>query len=880
MQPLELKALIGKLSPDLRHSLEAAAALCVRHQHRVIEIEHWLVSLFTEPCADVEHLLNTQQLSRQVILDDLENRLLRFATGDASTPSLSTSIIGLIQDAWLVASINYQHRQVSVFELMLALLQSSRRLIPDQPLSEEFQRISRESLQAIAEGAGEKSTDDRAAGRVSEERAASSAALDKFTVSLTQAARDGELHPIIGRQKEIRQVIDILSRQRQNNPILVGDPGVGKTAIVEGLAQRIVAEEVPDSLRGVELRTLDLGLLQAGASIKGELESRLKDLINEVRCAATPIVLFVDEAHTLIGAGGTAGQNDAANLLKPALARGELRTIAATTWAEYKKFFEKDAALTRRFQLVKIQAPEEVDACHMVRGIARSLESHHVIRIHDDAVMAAVKLSVRYLPEQQLPDKAISLLDTACSRVSLSHHATPEAVENLQQQYAFIKRELNELRRDQAAGQSVTGDIGNLEQKLADIDQSLKTLKEQWKQEKQLVEQLTVMEREADKAFLASDGEALTPDTATPSETSTIKTLREQLDQVQGDSPMVLPRVDSTSIAEILSGWTGIPVNSLLSDEVARLLNLEQSIGARVIGQDDAVSELCQCIRTARAGLSDRRKPYGVFLMCGPSGVGKTETGLALTAELFGGEQNLITFNMSEFKEEHKVSQLLGSPAGYVGYGEGGRLTEAVRRKPYSVLLLDEMEKAHPGVHDIFFQIFDKGQVSDSEGREVSFHNTIIIMTSNAADFAITEVVDHYRDTQQRKPSRDEILEAIRPELLRFFKPAFLGRLVIVPYLPLGNNDMAKICRLVLERIRKNVMDQYRAAFTVSDAVISQLVDWNNNPLTGARAIEQLVNRNLLPRLAIECLERMVNKLPVNRVHVDLLDYQLVFEIT
>ncbi len=884
MQSLELKTLISKLDPSLRKSLESAAGLCVRQQHRYIEIEHWLLMLFSEPSADIETVINSQKLSRQIILSDLEARLAKLEKGDTGTPSLSMSILALIQDAWLVASVNCQHDVISAFDLLLALLQKAQYTILDSPMARELQRISLESLQTMAEGPGE--GDSMAESPLSQPQGAGSGtsskgALYKYTINLTDAAKNGELRPIIGRQKEIRQVIDILSRQRQNNPILVGDPGVGKTAIVEGLAQRIIAGEVPESMKGVALHTLDLGLLQAGASIRGELESRLKDLMNEVRSAPTPVLLFIDEAHTLIGAGGAAGQNDAANLLKPALARGELRTIGATTWAEYKKYFEKDAALARRFQLVKVLEPDEKDSCHIVRGVARSLEAHHGVRIHDDAVVSAVKLAVRYLPEQQLPDKAISLLDTACSRVGLSRHAIPEVIEELEHQYAYIEREFNEQRRDQASGHAgFEESLDKLEQARLTTRQSLDDLYARWKKERALVEELADLESQADNAFLQQEnGKETSREPSLQVPCSKILEQRKELEQLQQEQPMVFPRVDSAIIASILSSWTGIPINNMLSDEIQRLLKLESHLTARVIGQDDALKELCQCIRTSRAGLSDRRKPAGVFLMCGPSGVGKTETALALAEELFGGEQNLTTLNMAEFKEEHKISQLLGSPAGYVGYGEGGLLTEAIRRKPYSVLLLDEMEKSHPGVHDIFYQIFDRGSISDSEGREVNFCNSIIIMTSNAADFAIMDVVDRYMQSDQRKPTRDEIIESIQSELLNYFKPAFLGRVVIVPYLPLGSDDMRKICRLALKRIHKNVADQYKATLTVSDEVVEQLVAWNNNPLVGARAIEQLVNRNLLPRLSIDCLKRLSDKLPINHVDVSLKNSQLEFEI-
>ena len=865
MKQLELKTLIGRLSTELRQSLETAAALCVNRKHKAVEVEHWLMQLCREPGTAMNQIIISQKLSVTTMIDDLEQRLSRLPDGFESTPALAHDTVVLIQDAWLIASVNFHQQTIAVHHLILALLDNDSFAMVETPLTEELHKISREALQAQA-------------SEVSETTAAEpkESALRKYTTDMTALAASDEASGtggrVVGRDQEIRQIIDILCRRRQNSPILVGDAGVGKTAVVEGLAQKVINEDVPDNLKGIRILNLDLGLLQAGASIKGEFENRLKDLINEVKQSEVPVIVFIDEAHTLIGAGGAAGQNDAANLLKPALARGEFRTIAATTWAEYKKFFEKDAALTRRFQPVKIHEPDEETAIHMVRSVAATLEKHHRTRVHDDAVTSAVRLSIRYLPERQLPDKAISLLDTACSRVSLSRHTTPMRLQGVLQQQRYLLGELSELSRDQAAGLVEQDQVTIVKEQLEQVSQKVETLKKQWEEEQVLVEELVTQETAIDEQYLQ---------TGTVNEALKKKqeTMQEQLQKLQGQVPMVYPRVDADSVAAVVSGWTGIPVGDMLSDEIQRLLTLEESLRQRVIGQDQAIAEISKSVRIGRAGLSDPRKPIGVFLMCGPSGVGKTETGLALADELYGGEQNLTVLNMTEFKEEYKVSMLLGAPAGYVGYGEGGVLTEAVRRSPYSVLLLDEMEKAHPGVHDIFYQIFDKGRIADSEGREVDFRQTIIIMTSNAADSAICDLVDQFEHEGKGIPDRTDIIAVINDELQHFFKPAFLGRLTLIPFLPLNDTDMAKICRLTLRRMEKNLAARYGATLEVDDAVVEQLVAWNDSPQTGARAIEQQVNRRLMPVLAEECLSRLAKGESITQVSIGLDNHRLVFNV-
>ncbi|MBE8167398.1 MAG: type VI secretion system ATPase TssH, partial [Shewanella sp.] len=758
-----------------------------------------------------------------------------FSKGNKDAPSLSAHLVELLKDAWMLASLNHSQGAINEYHLLLVLKQRITQGAYNSSLSNWIEGLSSEWLKAQSNKSktAPLSFDlNNNQNSESKEVSASAPSLDKYSKNLTAAARNGELDPISGRSLEIRKSIDILCRRRQNSPILVGDPGVGKTAIVEGLAQQIVDGNVPPSLANIELRSLDLSLLQAGASIKGEFENRLKDIISEIKQSPTPIIMFIDEAHTLIGAGGAAGQNDAANILKPALARGEFRSIAATTWAEYKQYFETDAALTRRFQLVAINEPSEDDAVQMLSGVKTSLESHHNVKVMQEAITAAVSLSVRYLPERKLPDKAISLLDTACSRIGLSQSACPQRVEQLAEQICYTENEIKAISHEKALWSIDSPKFGEAHERLAELSSEHELLTKKWEQEKIIVAEIIDLQTELDAKI--SDGE----DVADSEARIVLRNKMSLLREIQGDQPLVIPQVTEQTIAEVISLWTGVPVGNMLKQEVERLLNLESFIGKRVIGQTAPISEISKAIRMSRAGLTDPRKPVGVFLMCGPSGVGKTETALALTDELYGGEKNITTINMTEFKEEHKVSMLLGSPAGYVGYGKGGVLTEAVRKNPYSVLLLDEMEKAHPGVHDIFYQIFDKGSISDSEGRNIDFRNTIIIMTSNAADSAVVQACEIER------PLIPDLTQQIFPDLQRFFKPAFLGRTTIVPYFPLNEDEMSRIAQLSMKRIEKRVRQHYAANFYYDASVIDDLVKLNNSPETGARAIEQIINRN------------------------------------
>ncbi|MDW1846394.1 type VI secretion system ATPase TssH [Vibrio sp. Vb2110] len=850
---IELQSLVKRLTPELKSALEAAAGECVSRGHFAIEPQHWFLPLLQQ-AKGWERALVQASLAKEPLLEGLSDHLSGLPRGNDASPSLSPQLVELLKDAWMIASLNQQQLSVNEFHLLMVLKQRLDQGAYNGLLSQWVAMLSSEWLrsQSLAISVpGERSIDSAPAqGEVA------TPALDKYSQNLTQAARDGRLEPISGRGDEIRKAIDILCRRRQNSPILVGDPGVGKTAIVEGLAQQIVEGNVPPALANVELRSLDLSLLQAGASIKGEFENRLKDVINEIKQSRTPIIMFIDEAHTLIGAGGAAGQNDAANILKPALARGEFRSLAATTWAEYKQYFESDAALTRRFQVVAVGEPSEEDAVHMLRGVKKSLEQHHNVKVMQEAIDAAVSLSVRYLPERKLPDKAISLLDTACSRIGLSQSATPRQMESIAEQIRYADNEIDTLSHEAALWSIEHPRLDEARQRREALADQYQEIEGRWQQETQLVETILALQIRLDEQFLAGE------DLITAAERAQLAENMAQLRDIQGEQPLVLPQVTQQTIAEVVALWTGIPVGNMLSAEVKRLMHLESHIGERVIGQVTPIAEISQAIRMARAGLTDPRKPVGVFLMCGPSGVGKTETALALTDLLYGGERNITTINMTEFKEEHKVSMLLGSPAGYVGYGKGGVLTEAVRKNSYSVLLLDEMEKAHPGVHDIFYQIFDKGSISDSEGREIDFRNTIIIMTSNAADSAVVNACVNGR------PSIPQLTQAIFPELQQFFKPAFLGRATIVPYFPLNDEEMAQIATLSLKRIRKRVAEHYGARFDYQPEVVEQLVAMNQSPETGARAVEQLINRQLMPELANQCIVRMSENKPVQAVLV------------
>ena len=872
MMNLDLKRLIEMMTPHMRNSLEGAAGLCLAQNQYNVEIEHWLLKLLDQSDTDLFHLLEKHEVNSSKLAKQLAAAIAGFKSGSSRPAALSPAIVEAAKNGWMLASIDYGHSVLSSGHLLAALLleESSRRQILDA--CPELKAIAPESIRETARAmftrTGESGHLVSAAGNpdasTAPVTASKSPALDKYTVNLTERARSGEIDPVLGRDEEIRQCIDILTRRRQNNPILTGEAGVGKTAVVEGLALKITAGSVPEPLRNVAIRTLDLGLLQAGASVKGEFENRLKSVIEEVRASSTPVILFIDEAHTMIGAGGKEGQGDAANLLKPALARGELRTLAATTWAEYKKYFERDPALTRRFQVVKVEEPDEDKAIDMMRGIASSLEQHHRVRILDEAIVASVKLSHRYIPGRQLPDKSVSLLDTACARVALSQSSTPAAIEDAQRIIDSAERTIAKLRRENAVSGAHEEALATLEAEKAEAEQRLARLANQHAQEVELVGQIRRLREQIDAAFAEDERSEGADQSAIADLKQQLAELSAQLQDIQGETPLMQPDVDEQSIAEVIANWTGIPVGKMVSDEIQAVQTLAERLNRRVIGQPHALEAIAQAIRTSRAGLTDSRKPVGVFLFCGTSGVGKTETALALADTLFGGEQSITTINMSEFKEEHKVSMLLGSPPGYVGYGEGGVLTEAARRKPYSVILLDEMEKAHPGVQDIFYSLFDKGTIKDGEGRDIDFKNTVIIMTSNAGEDAIRAIFDRVEE----KPEPDVLLDNIRPHLLQKFKPAFLGRANVIAYYPLDDENLVEICKINMRRIEKRVREHYGAQFTYDQDVLINIVARCQEADTGARNIEVILNRTLLPSLASECLDNMAKGEDVTAIHV------------
>ncbi len=883
MTQVDLKQLIGKLNDLGRRNLEAAAGLCLSRTNYNVEIEHWFSKLLEPTQTDLTAILRQFEIDPSRLNADLTRAIDRLKTGNSRSPALSPDLVTLVRTAWLIASVDYGSPAIRTGHLLIALL-TEESLQHLRGISKELDKISLESLRknlvALTNDSPEADEPSAPAGKAAGSAAPGAAgakpsavsktpALDQYTIDLTARAKAGQLDPVLGRDSEIRQVIDILTRRRQNNPILTGEAGVGKTAVVEGFALRIAAGDVPPSLANVAVRTLDMGLLQAGAGVKGEFENRLKSVISEVKGSTTPIILFIDEAHTLIGAGGAAGQNDAANLLKPALARGELRTIAATTWAEYKKYFEKDAAMARRFQVVKVEEPDEATAVAMMRGLTETLEKHHQVRIMNEAVVDAVKLSSRYISGRQLPDKSVSLLDTTCARIGLSRSSTPPPIEDCRRQIDQIKVSMGILQRETVTGGDHHEQIEQLKSQQADAETRLKALEERWEQEKELVNKINDLRQKLEQSVAAQTQPAgATAPAPTESEIAQLKTdlatSEKQLRDLQGEEPLVHPCVNSQAVAETVAAWTGIPVGRMVSDEIKTVLHLRDHMERSIIGQAHALERIAQSIRTSRANLSDPRTPIGVFLLAGTSGVGKTETAITLAELLYGGEQNMTVINMSEFKEEHKVSLLMGSPPGYVGYGEGGVLTEAVRRKPYSVVLLDEMEKAHPGVQDIFYQVFDKGNMKDGEGRDIDFKNTVIMMTTNAG----TDLIKSLCSDPDTAPDPDQFVEAVFPELLKTFKPAFLGRVTIIPYYPLRDDVLKQIIRLKLGKVGRRVQEHYRATFTYTPELIETIAERCTEVDTGARNIDHILTRSLLPDLSAEFLARMADGKEIHGVEV------------
>jgi len=883
---VNLKALVERMNPTLKDALDSAAGLCLSKGHYNIEIEHWLQKTLEKSDTDAEKVLSHFEVNVGKVLSELNTSLAKLKSGNTRTPSLSQTLQDATKYAWMIASVDMSHNSISSGHLLAAMLNDDalrRQLIESCPCLDQ---IPANDIRATVQSTFGTTTESRhesrsttVEGEAAAPGAAGGSALSKFTINLTERAKNKEIDPVLGRDSEIRQCIDILTRRRQNNPIFTGEAGVGKTAVVEGLALRIANDDVPTPLKGVSILSLDLGLLQAGASVKGEFENRLKSVIEEVKASPAPIVMFIDEAHTLIGAGGKEGQGDAANLLKPALARGELRTIAATTWAEYKKYFERDPALTRRFQVVKVEEPSESVAIDMMRGISKSLQNHHKVRIADDAIVQAVKLSARYIPGRQLPDKSVSLLDTASARVALSLSATPSIIEDTKRRIQQLETNLSMLNQENASTGTCDEQIETAEAEKAEALQELAIQETQFEQEKNIIEQIRAIRDLIEADYFAGvnagsssaksekgkdeDSPRLSPEELSQHQEK-LKSLDQELAEVQKDAPLMQPHVDGQAVADVVANWTGIPVGKMVGDEINSILELKDQLEERVIGQSHALEAIAQAIRTSRAGLTDPRKPIGVFMMVGSSGVGKTETALALADTLFGGEQNMTVINMSEFKEEHKISMLLGSPPGYVGFGEGGVLTEAARRKPYSVILLDEMEKAHPGVQDVFYNLFDKGTIKDGEGRDIDFKNTVIIMTSNAGEEAIRAICAQ----EEEKPDPELLLESMRHELLKSFKPAFLGRANVITYYPLDDENLLKICKINMNRIAKRVQEHYNGEFSYHDDVLLHIVARSQEVDTGARNIETILNRTLLPELASECLSRMAKGDIISNIHV------------
>ncbi|MCM2574924.1 type VI secretion system ATPase TssH [Achromobacter xylosoxidans] len=877
-----LKTLIGKLNQTCRQAAERAASLCMAQGHYEVDLEHLFLALLEKPASDFSIVARRSGIEASVLEADLNAEIRGFKNGNTRTPVFSPHLPRLFEHAWLIASLDTQTTRIRSGHLLLALLTEPDLAALARRGSRLFESFRLEELKhdfaaltAGSEEAGQSvALDDGAAQGEAPSPAAGlskTPALDQYTTNLTERAREGRIDPVIGRDAEIRQMIDILTRRRQNNPILTGEAGVGKTAVVEGLALRIVAGDVPPALAGVALRTLDMGLLQAGASVKGEFENRLKSVIDEVKQSPTPIILFIDEAHTMIGAGGQAGQNDAANLLKPALARGELRTIAATTWSEYKKYFEKDAALARRFQVVKVEEPSETLAASMLRGMAPLMEQHFGVRILDEAIVAAARLSHRYISGRQLPDKAVGVLDTACARVALGRSATPALIDDARHRLARQETERAALRREAAAGAAQSARLRELDEEMDATRQQLADAEARLAQESELVRQIHALREELEAAGQEPDpettgkrraGKAAEP---TPAQAQ-LAELQQQLRALQGEAPLVPAYVDAQVIAEIVSAWTGIPLGRMVNDEIRTVLELQPLLAERVIGQDHALHAIAQRVRTARAGLEDPNKPKGVFLFVGPSGVGKTETALAVADILYGGERKLVTINMSEYQEAHSVSGLKGSPPGYVGYGEGGVLTEAVRRQPYSVVLLDEIEKAHPDVLELFFQVFDKGVMDDAEGREIDFRNTLIILTSNVGSSTIMQAC--LNKTAEERPDPDALQELLAPQLYKAFKPAFLGRMKTIAYYPVDDDALARIIGLKLARIAERVQANHRAVFDWDDALVEAVLARCTEVDTGARNVDHILNGTLLPQIAEQVLDRMAQGEAIARIRV------------
>ncbi|MDM5175701.1 type VI secretion system ATPase TssH [Massilia sp. DJPM01] len=848
MSEISRLALFGKLNPTLYAAIENGTAFCRLRGNPYVELVHWIHQLWQAPDGDLQHVASHFNLDRDQLTRDLLAALDRLPRGAGAVSDLSGHIDDAVERAWVYASLTFNAEKIRGAHLLLGLLKTSSLRHVLTGISRQFERVLPDilsgSLEQIVAGSPEQASGSAAAGIPDGlPPAGSGKAIHIYTVDLTARARAGEIDPVTGRDEEIRQMVDVLLRRRQNNPLLAGEAGVGKTAVVEGLAQRIANGDVPPPLRDVDLLLLDIGLLQAGASVKGEFEKRLRELITEVQASDRPVILFIDEIHTLIGAGGAAGTGDAANLLKPMLARGELRTIGATTWAEYKKYIEKDAALTRRFQVVQIAEPDEARAVTMMRGLADKLATHHRVLLLDDAIVASVALSHRYIPARQLPDKAVSLLDTACARVAVSQHSQPPMLEDCQRRIDAMLVEQDIVTNECNVGAGDASRLEPLARRIAAERHEFDTISARWHAEKLMAEQIFTLRVALQAAAPGERAARLTE----------LQVVLVQLELHQEEQALIHTAVDAHAVAAVVADWTGIPVGRMVGDAVEAVLELANTLGQRVIGQQHALEAIARRVQTARARLDDPNKPVGVFLLAGPSGVGKTETALALAETLYGGEQNLITINMSEFQEAHTVSTLKGAPPGYVGYGEGGVLTEAVRRRPYSVVLLDEIEKAHPDVHEIFFQVFDKGWMEDGEGRYIDFKNTVIILTSNVG----SDLLMRLCQDPDLMPDVDALAGALREPLLKVFPAALLGRLSVVPYFPLSDSMLARIVALQFDRIRSRLLANHNIVFTYEDGAVALLGQRCTQLESGGRMVDAVLTQTVLPHISREILLRL-----------------------
>ena len=890
MSEISRTALFGKLNPLLYKAIEGATVFCKLRGNPYVELVHWLHQILSTNDSDVHRIVRHFDIDASKLAADLTKALDKLPRGATAISDLSEHIEMAVERAWVYGTLKYQDSQVRSAYIMVGLVKTMGLRNILYGISKEFEKLGIDALSeklsdivkgspeetlAASDGSGLGGDPGEASGAMAPAQMGKQEALKKYAVDLTEKARNGELDPVTGRDEEIRQIVDILMRRRQNNPILTGEAGVGKTAVVEGFALRLAKGDVPPQLKDVSLLTLDIGLLQAGASMKGEFEQRLRQVIDEVQASPKPIILFVDEVHTLVGAGGAAGTGDAANLLTPALARGTLRTIGATTWAEYKKYIEKDPALTRRFQVVQVNEPDEAKAVAMLRGVATVLEKHHKVLLLDEAITAAVNLSHRYIPARQLPDKAVSLLDTSCARVAVSQHATPPQVEDTLRKIEMLDVEMGIIEREAAVGIVIGDRLVEASAKRAVHAEKLAQLDIRWKDEKLLVEQILDLRG---KLRGSGDGKVdtavLLGDDARAAMLTDLGALQGKLAAMQGDTPLILPAVDAQAVASVVADWTGIPVGRMVKNEIEAILKIADTLNQRVIGQRHGLDMIAKRIQTSRAKLDNPNKPIGVFMLVGPSGVGKTETALTLAEQLYGGEQNMITINMSEFQEAHTVSTLKGAPPGYIGYGEGGVLTEAVRRKPYSVVLLDEVEKAHPDVHEIFFQVFDKGQMEDGEGRMIDFKNCVIILTSNVG----SELIMSMTRDPELMPQPEDIAKALREPLLKVFPAALLGRIQTVPYFPLSDEMLGNIIRLQLGRIKKRIAENHKAAFSFSEAVVSTIASRCTEIESGGRMIDAILTNTILPKLSEEYLRRTMTGAPLKSIALSVVEGDFAYD--